>query len=136
MSGMTNEKSVDPKVRLMGQILVTAILWAVTFVATKSDWLAHPGSLTLRIALVVIGVGGFLPVMAVYVRSIRAQDEFSQRIHLVALSAAFALTAVVSYASDLLHQAGFISQVPATGLWALMIGIWFVTMLATERYYR
>jgi hypothetical protein len=133
---MTSKLNSDPKLRLRGLIAVTATLWALTFVATKSDWLAHPDSLPLRIALVVIGVGGFLPVMAVYVKTIRAQDEFTQRIHLVALSAAFALTAVVSYTSDLLHQAGFIPEIPATGLWALMVAIWFVAMIATERYYR
>jgi hypothetical protein len=64
------------------------------------------------------------------------QDEFNQRIHLVALSVAFAVTAAVSYASDLLRQAGFIPAVPATGLWAAMVGVWFITMLVTPRYYR
>jgi hypothetical protein len=133
---MASEKTTDPKIRLIGQITVTALLWAATFVATKADWLAHPDGLPLRMALVAIGVGGFLPVMVVYVKSIRMQDEFTQRIHLVALSVAFALTAVVSYTCDLLHQAGFIPALPATGLWAVMVAIWFVSMIATERSYR
>jgi hypothetical protein len=64
------------------------------------------------------------------------QDEFNQRIHLVSLACAFAATAVISYASDLLFQAGFIPQFPSTGLWALMVAIWFVGMIATPRYYR
>ena len=63
-------------------------------------------------------------------------DEFNQRIHLIALACAFAAAAVVSYTSDLLFQAGFIRQFPATGLWALMVAIWFVAMIVTPRYYR
>jgi hypothetical protein len=130
------EQKLDSNVRLLGQVAVTAILWAGTFVATKTESFGHPGSLAMRIALVAVGVGGFLPVVYVYAKSIRMQDEFNQRIHFIALSIAFALTAVVSYASDLLYQAGFIPQFPSTGLWALMVAIWFVTMIVTPRFYR
>ena len=130
------EQKTDPKIKLIGQVAVTSILWAGTFVASKSESLGHPGSLAMRIALVAIGVGGFLPVMFVYVKSIRMQDEFNQRIHYIALSIAFAVTAALSYASDLVHQAGFIPEIPSTGLWALMVFIWFVSMIVTPRFYR
>jgi hypothetical protein len=130
------EQKLDPNVRLLGQVAVTTLLWAGTFVATKSESFAHPESLPMRIALVVVGIGGFLPVMLVYAKSIRMQDEFNQRIHYIALSVAFALTATLSYASDMLSQAGFIPPVPATGLWALMVAIWFLTMIVTPRFYR
>ena len=136
MSGMAEHEKANPQVRLLGQVAVSTVLWAVTFVATKSEWLARPESLALRGTLVVIGVVGFLPVVYVYAKSIRMQDEFNQRVHLVSLACAFAATAVVSYTSDLLFQAGFIPQFPATGLWALMVAIWFVAMIVTPRYYR
>jgi len=55
---------------------------------------------------------------------------------IIALSIAFAVTATVSYASDLLFQAGFLPRLPSTGMWALMVAIWFVTMIVTPRYYR
>jgi len=132
---MTQQK-LDPNIRLLGQVAVTTILWAATFVASKTDTFDHPESLAMRIALVAMGVGGFLPVVFVYAKSIRMQDEFNQRIHYIALSIAFAVTAVVSYASDLLFQAGFIARFPSTGLWALMVAIWFVTMIVTPRFYR
>ena len=64
------------------------------------------------------------------------QDEFNQRIHYIALSIAFAVTAAASYASDLLVQAGFVPQFPALGIWALMVGIWFIAMIVTPRFYR
>ena len=130
------EQKLDPNVRLLGQVAVTTILWAGTFVATKSETLGHPGSLAMRLALVAIGLGGFLPVVFVYAKSIRMQDEFNQRIHYIALSIAFAVTAVLSYASDLLYQAGFIPRFPPIGLWALMVAIWFVSMIVTPRFYR
>jgi hypothetical protein len=130
------EQKVDPNVRLLGQVAVTTVLWAGTFLASKTDTFGHPDTLAMRVALVVVGIGGFLPVVYVYARSIRMQDEFNQRIHYIALSIAFALTAVVSYASDLLFQAGFIPQFPSTGLWALMVVIWFVAMIVTPRFYR
>ena len=130
------EQKLDPNVRLLGQVAVTSLLWAGTFVASKSETLGHSESLAMRIALVVIGVGGFLPVMAVYAKSIPMQDEFNKRIHYIALSVAFAITATVSYACDLLSQAGFIPALPSTGLWALIVVIWFVAMIVTQRFYR
>ena len=137
MSRMAEQKTkLDPGIKLIRHVGVASILWAGTFVATKNEWFGHPGSLAMRLALVVVGVGGFLPVMFVYVKSIRMQDEFTQRIHYIALSIAFAVTAALSYIADLLFQAGFIPLVPSLGLWAVMIVIWFVSMILTPRFYR
>ncbi len=130
------EQKVDSNVRLLGQVAVSTILWAATFLATKTESFGHPGSPAMRVALVLVGIGGFLPVVLVYAKSIRMQDEFNQRIHYIALSIAFAAIAVLSYASDLLSQAGLIPQIPSTGLWALMVVIWFVSMILTPRFYR
>jgi hypothetical protein len=130
------EQKVDANVRLLGQVAFTTVLWGGSFLASKTDTLGHPDTPAMRVALVAVGIGGFLPVVFVYAKSIRMQDEFNQRIHYIALSIAFALTAVVSYASDLLSQAGFIPQFPSTGLWALMVVIWFISMIITPRFYR
>jgi hypothetical protein len=130
------QQKLDPNVRLLGQVAIATVLWAATLVASKTDTFGHPDSLAMRVALVAVGVGGFLPVVFVYAKSIRMQDEFNQRIHYIALSIAFAVTAVVSYASDLLFQAAFIPRVPSNGIWALMVAIWFVTMIVTPRFYR
>jgi hypothetical protein len=116
----------DPNVRLLGQVALTTLLWASTFIATKADWFANATSLPVRIALVAIGIGGFLPVVFVYAKSIRMQDEFNQRLHLLALGIAFAVMGVLSYGADLLHQANFIPQPSSSGLWALMVAVWFI----------
>ena len=132
---MSDQES-NPHVRLLAQIAIFTILWTGTFVATKSDWLGRPSTLSMRLALVVVGIGGFLPILFVYARSILLQDEFTQRVHLVALACAFAFLAAASYAVDLLHQAGFVRELHATGLWAVMVVIWFGAMLITPRFYR
>ena len=36
---MDDERRVDPNITLLAQMAITAILWAATFVATKSDWI-------------------------------------------------------------------------------------------------
>jgi hypothetical protein len=133
---MTEQQKTDKSIRLIRQTAITSVLWAGTFVATKHESFGHPGSLAMRLALIVVGVGGFLPVIFLYAKSIRMQDEFNQRIHYIALSIAFAFIAALSYLSDLLTQAGFIPQIPSTGLWALMVFVWFITMIVTPRFYR
>jgi hypothetical protein len=126
----------DAGVRFLAQMVITTVLWAGTFVVTKADWFTGATGVPARAALVAVGFGGFLPVVFLYAKSIRMQDEFSQRVHLVALAIAFAVIAVISYGVDLLHQAGFIAQPPSAGLWALMMAVWFVTMMITPRFYR
>jgi hypothetical protein len=130
------DQKTNQSIRHIRQTAIVTILWAGTFVATKNESFAHPESLAMRLTLLVVGVGGFLPVLFLYAKSIRMQDEFSQRIHYIALSIAFAFIAALSYVSDLLSQAGFIPQIPSTGLWALMVFVWFITMIVTPRFYR
>jgi drug/metabolite transporter (DMT)-like permease len=132
---MTQQKT-EPQIRLIRQAAITSILWAATFIATKNEAFGHPDSPMMRLALILVGIGGFLPVIFLYAKSIRMQDEFSQRIHYIALSIAFAFIAALSYVSDLLSQAGLIPQIPSTGLWALMVFVWFITMIVTPRFYR
>ena len=67
---------------------------------------------------------------------IAEQDEFTFRIHLVAIAVTFALTGVASYACDFLEKAGFIPELPFTALWPAMVVVWWISIMATARYYR
>jgi hypothetical protein len=127
---------LDPNIRLLRQVALVTILWGATAAATKSDWFARQDSLPARVALVAIGFGGFIPIVFVYAKSIRMQDEFNQRVHLIALGVAFALIGVLSYAIDLLHQARFIQQPSSSGLWALMLIVWWLSIVIVPRVYR
>ena len=126
----------DPSIRLLGQVALTTALWASTFIATRADWLSKSTNLPARVALVAIGLGGFLPVVFVYAKSIRMQDEFNQRLHLIALGAAFAVMGILSYGADLLHQAHFIQQPASGGLWAVMVVVWWLAIVVVPRLYR
>jgi uncharacterized YccA/Bax inhibitor family protein len=126
----------DPNIRLLGQVLLAALLWGSTFAATHSDWLARAANLPARVALVATGVGGFLPMVFVYARAIRMQDEFSERLHLIALGIAFAIVGVLSYAVDMLHQAHFIEQPSSYGVWFVMLVVWWLAIVIIPRLYR
>jgi hypothetical protein len=58
-----SERTSHPNIPLIQEVAFAAVLWAVTFVATKSDSFGHRASLGRRIALLIVGVGGFLPVV-------------------------------------------------------------------------
>jgi hypothetical protein len=126
----------DPTVQFLGEMAMATMFWAVTFIVTKTDWFARATGLPARVALVAIGIGGFLPIVFVYAKSIRMQDEFNQRVHLIALAVAFAAMAAISYSVDLLHQAHFMPQPLSGGVWALMVAVWFVALIITPRFYR
>jgi len=131
-----NANRANPNVRFLGQTALTTLLWASTLMATRADWFARATALPARIALVAIGLGGFVPVVFLYAKAIRMQDEFNQRMHLIALGVAFALLGVTSYTVDLLHRASFIPQPSSSGLWGLMIAIWMTAMLVMSRLSR
>ena len=126
----------DPNLRLLGQIALATLLWGSTFVATRAEWLAPATSLPGRVALVVVGLGGFLPVVFVYAKAIRMQDEFNMRLHLIALGVAFAVIGTLSYSVDLLHRANFIQQPSSNGLWGVMLVVWWLVIVLIPRLYR
>src|ERR1044071_2034835 len=101
MSGMADlqapKQKLDPNIRLIGQVAVATILWGGTYVITRTDWFAAATTLSPGVALGGSGIGGFLPIVFVYAKSIRMQDEFNQRLHFIALGVAFALIGSLSY---------------------------------------
>src|SRR5262245_32395048 len=140
MSGMVEPakrpNTTDPNIRLLGQVALATLLWASTFIATRAEWLANATGVPARVALVAIGIGGFLPVVFVYAKSIRMQDEFNQRLHLIAFGIAFAVVGALSYSVDMLHQANFIRQPSSFGLWAVMVVVWWLCIVIVPRLYR
>jgi hypothetical protein len=88
-----------------------------------------------RIAAVVIGVGSMLPWLWVIVSVIRHGDEFARRMHLVAIAIAGGASLVLMVAMDWLQQAWFIKSADLTLMWTGCLLLWFVTLMATKRYY-
>jgi hypothetical protein len=135
-----NDKEIvsrrNPAIRLLGMVVITLVLWVTTYVFASMRLVAHPQSAAVRGALAAAGIVGFVPWIVVAAKAIFAQDEFTQRVHLIAIALAFASTAFVSYASDFLHRAGFIADLPLAQLWMVMGVLWWLSIMAASRYYR
>lgn len=130
-----NEKH-NSGLRALGLTLGSVALWAVTSVVAIKIIKHNPGNTGLRAMAVVLGVLGFIPWQLAVFKLIRAYDEFTRRVYLIAFSVAFAATGLFVIACDLLQRAGFIDYVSLMTIWLVMVGTWAVALGATECYYR
>ncbi len=130
------KEQFDPGVRLLGKVAAGLALFLVTVLTASIGLNREPESPLLRGALVAVAIAGFLPWIWTTVLSIRAQDEFTRRVHLIALSMAFGATGFFVFAADFLQRAGFIDDLPLTTIWIAMVAIWWVSMMVASRLYR
>ncbi len=130
------ERVQNRGLRLLQLLIGTMALWLVTSLIAARVLNGHPPSALLRGAVVVLAVGGGLPWIWVLARVIRAQDEFSRRLHLVALSIAFGATALLVFTAMFLQAAGFIDFVSLPAILGTMMMTWWLSILVTSRYYR
>jgi hypothetical protein len=133
---MADRDSTDPHRRMQGWVAASLVLWVITYVLASVTLAAGPHGALVRGALAGIGIAAFVPWVIVSGKSILAQDDFSQRVHLIAIASAFAITGALSYAADLLQRAGFVPQIPVSTSWMLMVVLWWVAMVAMSWYYR
>ena len=122
--------------RLLFLVVATLLLWFASMSAVGLLLGDEPRSVAVRVAAVVIGVAGLLPWMWVVSLTIRAQDEYKQRIHLVALGVAFAATGVFVVTADLLVRAALIDDPPLSWIVMWMAAAWGVSIAIVARLYR
>jgi len=91
--------------------------------------LIETGTLAGRVAGVVLGSIGWLPVAWVVVAIIRAGDEFNRRLYLVSLSIAFGASLVALTMLDWAVRAQFIHRPPLSVLWITFAGLWLLSLL-------
>jgi len=120
----------------LAHVAAGLVLWAVTTIVARRALHAHPTSLAVRIVIVAVGVGGFLPWLISVGRLIMAQDEFSVRVHLVAIALTCAATAVLVLAGDYLQIAGLVGNVPLQQIWMAMGVVWWLAIMMASWYYR
>ena len=132
MATRKDPTGLRPLVLLAASLLV----WAVTLVISVRVLHRQPDSRLLRVAMVALGVGGFLSWLVAMGRLIMTQDEFSQRIHLVAIALTCAATAVLLMTGDLLQTAGFLGYVPLQGIWMAMGVLWWLAIVVASWSYR
>jgi len=126
----------DPSVRLAFLAIGSIALWLVTFAVANVILAGDPRDVTPRVAAIALAAVGFGPWLWVVVKTIAAQDEFKWRIHVIALSWAFAATGAFVMFADLLVRARFLDYLPLTYIWIFMVISWSVSMMATSRYFR
>lgn len=130
-----NEKR-DPGFRILGLVFGTTALWAMTYAVALRILHHHPGNVRLRATAVIIGVLGFIPWQLAVAKLIRMHDEFTRRIHLIALSVAFAATGLFIFTTDLLQRAGLVDYILLRTIWLVMLVTWWLASMGAEWYYR
>jgi hypothetical protein len=125
----------DSGLRLIG-VIAGVVLWLGSYTTALLGLNRHPASATVRGALVALGVAGFIPWIWASILAIRAQDEFTQRVHLVALASAFGVTAVLVFGAAFLQRARFVGDIPLSTVWITMVVTWAASIVAASRHYR
>ena len=136
MATNTTAEEKDPGVQLIVRLGAALALWAVTQVVANRILANEGSSRPLRATAVAAGVIGVLPWIWMSSRAIGREDEFTRRVHFVALSWAFAATGVFVYAVDMLTKAHLVDDVSYTSIWIFMVVAWWISILLTSRYYR
>jgi hypothetical protein len=129
------DKNKPAGLRHLAHVAVGLLIWFITMVGATRILHRHPG-VAVRIAMVVIAVGGFVPWLVSIGRLIMAQDEFSLRVHLVAIAFTCAATAVLLMTGGYLQTAGLLGYVALRNLWIGMVILWWLSIVIASRYYR
>ena len=109
-----------------------AFATAAPFVALH---LIERNTVASRVAAVVVGTIGWLPLVAVVAWIIRAGDEFNRGIHLVALACAFASALVILTALDWMARARFIAAPSLSVLWLIFALVWAVWIFTVKYWF-
>jgi hypothetical protein len=126
----------DPGVQLLGRLALSLVLWAGTLIAAYKILEGGAHGFAIRAGAIGLAMAGFLPWVWMVSRAIVAEDEFTRRIHFIALSWAFAATGVFVVGADLFVRAHFVDYVAPMTIWMFMIVVWWVSIMLTARYYR
>jgi hypothetical protein len=86
--------------------------------------------------MVALAVLTALPLAWTIARLIQAHDEFSRRVHIVALAVAFTASVLLVVAADFLQRAGFVGDLSLSTIWIGMLVIWWFSIFVTTRYYQ
>jgi hypothetical protein len=133
---MPQDEKRDPRLRILGLVFGTLAAWAITYVVASRMLHHHAASAKFRAMAVLIGVLGFVFWQLATAKLILLHDEFTRRIHLIALAIAFAATGLFIFTVDLLQRAGFIDFILLRTIWLVMLCIWWIAIMGAEWYYR
>ena len=130
------DKKKPAGLRHLAHVAIGLLVWFITMVAVTRILRHEPSSMSVRLALVAMGVAGFLPWLISVGRLIMAQDEFSVRVHLVAIAFTCAGTAVLLMTGGYLQTAGLLGYVALRNIWIGMGILWWLSIVIASWYYR
>ena len=130
------DKNKPAGLRHLAYVALGLLIWFITMVVATRVLHRHPPSIPVRIALVAVAVVGFLPWLISVARLIVAQDEFSVRVHLVAIAFTCAGTAVLLMTGGYLQTAGLLGYVALRNIWIGMGILWWLSIVIASWYYR
>ncbi len=126
----------DSGLRTLKRTTFVILAWVVSYFGALQILKHHPVSTWARGGAVALAVCGFMLWLAGSANAIRAGNEFTRQIHLVALATAFGTTALFIFVCDMLQRAGFIHYVSLTAIFVLMMGAWLLAVMLASLYYR
>jgi hypothetical protein len=112
-------------------LLATAAMLLFVWIGKR-----YPRGSTMRILLSLCTSASFAYVIAISVGSVRRLDELGQRIHLIAIAVAFAVTGIVLTAATIIESAGGPRLEPDFGWWPVMTLVWAAGVIVLSRRYR
>ena len=136
---MKNPSIPEPNARLR-----SAVRWFYAWIGSLAllagtsilgGRLIHQPTTSSRIAAAAIGIGGLVPWMVVVFAMIRRGDEYTRRIHLVALGFAFGGTLLLLSALAWLVRAELIEPPDLMIVWLGCLVLWFAAIMGAKRYF-
>jgi len=112
------------------------VLLGATYAIASTMLNQSRASVGFRAAAVIVGVIGFVLWQLATAKVILTRDEFTRRIHLIALALAFAVAVLCIFTGDLLQRAGFVHSIPLTTIWLVVFAIWCFALIGAGWYYR
>lgn len=133
---MSDGNEQDGGLRTLKRATLVILVWAASYTVAMQILNHHPISVWVRGGAVALAVCGFLLWLAGSAKAIRAENEFTRQVHLVALASAFGATGVFIFVCDMLQRGGFIHYVSLMTIFALMMGAWLLAVALASLYYR
>jgi hypothetical protein len=118
------------------RVILRTLLAALVLVGLAFLGRRFPVGSPVRVGVAVSETLVFGYVVVITLMPIRRLDELYQRIHLIAIAAAFGVVAVVGTGVTFLARAGFQAPAPGLWLWPLMVVSWGIGVLVVARRYR
>jgi hypothetical protein len=114
------------------------LLLPLSLILLRSDFLAEPDTMLLKFLAALVAVLPALPflvIVAALVGSVRAQDEFQQRVNLESVLITAVVTGGLTFSYGLLESAGLVPPVSLIFVAPFMILVWGAANFLVSRRY-